>query len=147
MTDRLIALLQGRIPPGIYRLTGGTGGAAIAAMADRLGWRFAQLNGRQITTKAAFLEACAAALNFPTYFGKNWDALADNLRDLAWAPAGRGYLLLYEDAGCFAAAAPADFAVALEILRATVADWRATSTPMAVLLRRAGRAARLIPRL
>ena len=48
--------------------------------------------------------------------------------------------MLYDHAGEFAAANPADFAVALDILRSSVASWRDTATPMTVLLRGAGRA-------
>jgi hypothetical protein len=147
MNDRLTDLLTGHVSPGIYRLTQPTAAAEIARRAAQHGWRFARLDGRQIASKAAFLAAFAAALEFPAYFGRNWDALADSVRDLSWAPAERGYLALYEDAGVFAAAAPADFTVALEILRSAVASWRETATPMTILLRRAGRAAPLIPKL
>ncbi|MCX7668542.1 MAG: barstar family protein [Anaerolineae bacterium] len=147
MKDRLDDLLAGRVAPGLYRLSQPLTAAAIAARAGRYGWQLAQIKGRPIRSKAAFLDACAEALAFPAYFGHNWDALADCLRDLSWLPTAAGRLILYEDAGTFAAAAPADFAVALAILRAAVADWQDTSTPLAVLLRRAGRAAPLIPRL
>jgi hypothetical protein len=147
MNDRLTDLLAGRVAPGLYRLTQPTAADEIARLATRRGWRFARLAGRQITSKAAFLAACAAALDFPAYFGRNWDALADSVRDLSWAETERGYLVLYEDAGVFAAAAPADFMVALDILRSAVASWQETATPMTILLRRAGRAAPLIPRL
>jgi len=147
MTDRLTDLLAGLIPPGLYRLTQPLAAAEIARRAAQHGWRFAHLDGQQIASKPAFLAACAGALDFPGRFGKNWDALADSVRDLSWAPAERGYLVLYEDAGVFAAAAPADFLVALDILRSAVASWRETATPMTVLLRRTGRAARLISRL
>ncbi len=147
MNDRLTDLLTGHVKPGIYRLTQQTGVGEIAHTAARHGWRFAQLDGRQITSKAAFLESCAGALDFPKHFGNNWDALADSVRDLSWAPAEHGYLVLYDNASVFAAACPADFAVALDILRSAVASWRETSTPMTVLLRRAGRATALIPRL
>ena len=58
-----------------------------------------------------------------------------------------GYLVLYDDAGRFAAARPEEFAVALDVLRTAVERWRATETPMVVLLRGAGRAAPGAPRL
>lgn len=147
MKDRLDDLLAGRIPPGLYRLTQPLTIAEIAARAGRHGWHCARLEGRRIRSKTDFLDACAEALAFPAYFGRNWDALTDCLRDLSWLPAAAGHLVVYEDAGVFAATAPADFAVALDILRAAVADWRDTPTPLVVLFRRAGRAAALIPRL
>lgn len=40
------------------------------------------IDGRACRTRAAFLVAAARVLDFPEYFGHNWDALADCLRDL-----------------------------------------------------------------
>jgi Barstar (barnase inhibitor) len=147
MSETLTDLFEGRVEPGIYRLTSRARAGAIGVKAARHGWRFIHLDGRHIATKAGFLRASAAALDFPAYSGRNWDALVDNLRDLAWAPAEAGYLVLYDHAGVFAAENPADFAVALDILRSTVASWRGTDTPMTVLLRGAGRAASAVPKL
>jgi hypothetical protein len=52
--------------------------------------------------KAALLERVARALQFPAWFGGNWDALEDCLTDLSWAPAP-GYVLLFEGAATIAA--------------------------------------------
>ena len=41
-----------------------------------------------IRSKAALLNAIAASLLFPDYFGENWDALDECIRDLSWLPAG-----------------------------------------------------------
>ncbi|MFC4592436.1 barstar family protein [Sphaerisporangium corydalis] len=41
----------------------------------------AVVDGRACRTRAAFFEEAARALRFPEYFGHNWDALADSLRD------------------------------------------------------------------
>ena len=40
------------------------------------------LDGTKITSKESFLKEIAEALEFPDYFGHNWDALEDCLRDL-----------------------------------------------------------------
>jgi RNAse (barnase) inhibitor barstar len=40
------------------------------------------IDGRACRARAAFLAEAARALDFPAYFGHNWDALADCLRDL-----------------------------------------------------------------
>jgi hypothetical protein len=147
MSVELQNLLSGARPPGIYRLTLRGGRAGIAALAGQRGWQFFHLDARQIASKGDFLRACAQTLGFPSYFGNNWDALEDSLRDLAWAPAEHGYLVLIDAAGHFAAAAPGDFRVALDILRTAVDYWRSTPTPMAVLLRGAGRSVRDVPKL
>jgi len=147
MSDRLDALLAGEATPGLYRWISRSSAARVARRAEQLGWRCFLLDGEQITSKESFLRACATALRLPAYFGHNWDALEDCLRDLAWAPAERGYLLLYDDAGRFARAKPAEFAVALSILGDAVRSWRGAPTPMAVLLRGLGRARIEMPAL
>jgi hypothetical protein len=45
------------------------------------GWRVVVIDGRRCATKASLLAELAAALHFPTWFGRNWDALVDCLRD------------------------------------------------------------------
>jgi RNAse (barnase) inhibitor barstar len=47
--------------------------------------------------KDEFLTRIAEAFQFPDYFGTNWDALRDSLRDLVWVPAS-GYVLLVRGA-------------------------------------------------
>ncbi len=48
--------------------------------------------------KEALLERVARSLEFPRWFGGNWDALEDCLTDLSWSKAG-GHVLLIEGAG------------------------------------------------
>jgi len=36
--------------------------------------------------KSQLLDALKEGLQFPAYFGNNWDALADVMRDLQWLP-------------------------------------------------------------
>lgn len=51
--------------------------------------------------RRAILRRFAAALDFPAWFGGNWDALADCLDDLTWRPASAGRVLLVDGlAGC-----------------------------------------------
>lgn len=145
MNTRIADLLGGVRAPGVYRLRSRAGEPAIADWANQSGWRFFHLDGRRIATKNDLLAACAAAMDFPSTFGQNWDALADSLRDLSWAPAARGYLVLYDGVGRLASAQPQDLAVALDIFQDAVDFWRATPTPMTVLLRDAGRSLRQIP--
>jgi RNAse (barnase) inhibitor barstar len=38
-------------------------------------------DGRACRTRAAFFEEVARVLRLPGYFGRNWDALTDSLRD------------------------------------------------------------------
>jgi RNAse (barnase) inhibitor barstar len=43
--------------------------------------------------KMSTMEAIAAALSFPGYFGRNLDALYDCLTDLSWLPCGEHVLI------------------------------------------------------
>jgi hypothetical protein len=65
------------------------------------------VRGRKATTAAAFFDEAAAALQFPDYFGENWDALHDCLDDLAWLHADAIVLGLL-DAGRLLAGSPSD---------------------------------------
>jgi len=49
-----------------------------------------------IDTKETLLAAVGSALRFPEYFGGNWDALSDLLRDLSWIKYRRVILLHQE---------------------------------------------------
>jgi len=45
-----------------------------------------------IDNKERLLDAIASAMQFPDYFGRNWQALIDCLHDMRWSPAN-GYVL------------------------------------------------------
>jgi RNAse (barnase) inhibitor barstar len=50
-----------------------------------------------IRSKQKLLNVLAGRLRFPRYFGHNWDALEDCLRDLSWLPGGRPVIIVQED--------------------------------------------------
>jgi hypothetical protein len=54
------------------------------------------VNASAIHTEESLLSAIATAMNFPSYFGMNWDALDECLRDLSWLDP-KGVLLIMED--------------------------------------------------
>jgi RNAse (barnase) inhibitor barstar len=95
------------------------------------------IQGSEIQSKDAFLKAVGSSLDFPGYYGENWDALEDCLTDLSWIPA-KGYCLLFDHAGEFARAAPGEFSTALAVLRAAGDFWATQKSPMWILLRDRG---------
>jgi RNAse (barnase) inhibitor barstar len=51
------------------------------------------LDGNDVLDKLSAMDAIAAALSFPDYFGRNLDALYDCLTDLSWLPPGEHALI------------------------------------------------------
>ncbi|MSQ71585.1 MAG: hypothetical protein EXR27_09895 [Betaproteobacteria bacterium] len=109
--------------------------------------------------KADFLKKMAQALRFPDWFGNNWDALADCLKDLSWledsaaAAAGaatgtasgtatgfstlalvKGYVLVLEKSKHFGAAHRHEFDEAMDLLGEVADYWRIGGTPFWTLI-------------
>lgn len=107
---------------GVYHLPqGGTVELALAAKQLDFWWISVDLSHAR--SKEDLLTILAQGLNFPSWFGNNWDALADCLTDLSWHPA-EGYVLVLEQADSLRAAAEADFLTLLAILSDVAEYWR-----------------------
>jgi len=73
--------------------------------------------------KEGLLQNIARALDFPDWFGGNWDALEDCLTDLSWR-AAEGYVLLFEGAK------PGDeLGVLIDVLRTAAEHWAGRGKP------------------
>jgi RNAse (barnase) inhibitor barstar len=107
--------------------------AALQAGAERGGLAWLTVDLAPAGEKVRFLADCARDLKFPETFGANWDALADCLQDLSWRPAP-GYVVRFANAQVFAAAAPRDFATAVEILGDAARYWRDRGKAFIVLV-------------
>jgi RNAse (barnase) inhibitor barstar len=107
---------------GLYRVTD------VAAIPGAV-----RLSGRQLTDKAAMLEAVSTALRFPDYFGFNWDALDECLCDLSWHDGP--VALLVEDAAVPEEQAPEAWDILLDALAGAARFWRAEGRPFSVFLR------------
>ena len=73
--------------------------------------------------KGALIERVARALEFPAWFGGNWDALEDCLSDLSWST-GDGHVLLIENAE-----ASDERGILVDILRSAAAFWAERGRP------------------
>jgi RNAse (barnase) inhibitor barstar len=67
---------------------------------DESGFLVFDIRVTHIGTKEALWSALAKEMRFPEYFGMNWDALDECLRDMSWLPA-KGYVLFLRDARRF----------------------------------------------
>jgi len=54
------------------------------------------IRGWKCGTVERLHDEVGAALQFPAYYGENWDAMDECLRDLSWAPAGALLLVLLD---------------------------------------------------
>jgi barstar (barnase inhibitor) len=114
---KLIGRLQDPKRSGVYRTarvdeildaTRGTG-IAVARIA--------------FAPKEGLLQNIARALDFPDWFGGNWDALEDCLTDLSWRDAD-GFVLL------FSGAKPGDeLGVLIDVLRTAAEHWAGRGKP------------------
>lgn len=86
------------------------------------GFVLKSLKGTKCKTPAALFSEFAKVLEFPDYFGHNWDALEECLADLEWMPA-KGYVLLLSDAEQILSQDEEDYATLLEILSDAGEAW------------------------
>ncbi len=128
----LAALLAGRKDPGIYTWHGAFGAPDVRHTVEHAGWHFAHVDGWHGDTKREFMEDIGEALGFPEHFGKNFDALADCLRDVK-AGEGNGTLLLWDGWGPFARHEEDAFEKIIKVLDERVSAQH--GGPFAVLLR------------
>ncbi len=86
---RLAVLVDGSRPAGVYAGApdGALAGTLVAALRAR-GLAAWHLDTTGVATKHGFLASCGDDLSLPTWFGRNWDALVDALRDLPVPAAG-----------------------------------------------------------
>ncbi len=133
MSKLQLALTQERIP-GMYRFDSRATVEFLRNEADTAGWQLFYLDGAKVRDKKSFLAKAARALNFPAYFGHNWDAFEECVNDLSWAPAS-GYILLFQAPERLIKNARADWEIAVEILSTAIENWNELGVPFYVLLR------------
>ena len=116
---------------GIFFVTAGDI-ATLRMAAHDAGLDAVRIDLRGCTDKATLLLRMANALEVPAGQGRNWDALADQLRDLSWRPdpdGRRGHVLLFDDAHDLRDADEASFDTLLEILEDAAAEWSDAELP------------------
>ncbi|MEU6806204.1 barstar family protein [Streptomyces neyagawaensis] len=109
-------------------------GSTLAEVLGAGDWLHVELDLTGVTDKPAFMDRCARALDLPDYFGRNWDALADCLTDLSWAPPVRGRLVVITGWREYALAEPNDWSIAQEVFAEAVDRWTGTGTDLRVVL-------------
>ncbi len=120
--SKLLQRLSDASRSGVYRAAS-SDDILDAAQGSPLG--IARISLAGASGKQALMERVARALEFPRWFGGNWDALEDCLTDLSWSKAG-GHVLLIEGAEELAAD---DAGIFAEILASAAAWWAERGRP------------------
>ena len=121
-------LLQQSARAGVHRLPPAAA-PEIEAVAGRLGFAVFHVDLEGCTDKAALLTRIAAVLQFPDWFGHNWDALGDCLADMGWHPAP-GYVVFLNRTERLPDALAEDFAIALDIFADAARELARAARPM-----------------
>jgi len=77
------------------------------AFLDRFGYERVELDGRRMTSRLDAHAELARAFDFPDYYGKNWDAFNDCMRDVVHDHDGTRFAVLWRHVEAAASAAPA----------------------------------------
>jgi hypothetical protein len=101
---------------GVYRTSAA---ATVVAAAREGGVDIARIDGARDV-----IRRIAEALDFPAWFGGNWDALEDCLGDLSWRKGAGGHVVLF-------AAYPRgdELGVLLDVLRSSAQYWAERGRP------------------
>lgn len=82
------------------------------------------LSAGRMTTQARLFDEIAQTLRFPSYFGRNWDALDECLHDLDWLRAPSYALIITDAERLLRDEPPRALAVLLSILARAARTWR-----------------------
>ncbi len=125
-------VLRDAADAGVYHLPM-QGMPELLAASESMRFALFRVDLGQVKDKAAFFERLALALQFPEWFGHNWDALQDCLADMSWLPA-EGYVVILERCDAFRADGGEDFATMLQVFDAAADAWREENVPFWTLV-------------
>jgi RNAse (barnase) inhibitor barstar len=119
---KLLGRMKDASRSGVYRATGDP---VVLEVAGEAGLDVIAVSLAAARDKDSLMTTLAQALDFPKWFGANWDALEDCLSDLSWRDAP-GWVLVFHD---FDALSRDDLGVLLEVLRSAAQFWAARGRP------------------
>ena len=137
MTAAVDRLLSGEVAPGVYRMDMTLRPATICRQVESASWQCAYLDGSILFDKKSLLRRFAAALDFPDYFGLNWDALDECMSEPGLIH-GDGLVLLYDHAAVLYANFPRDWTIFFDIVSSAIQYWRGNEKSVYFILRNYG---------
>ena len=106
---------------------------SLKALWTRSGIQVYDIQGAAIQSKLELLDAMAATLDFPDYFGRNWNAADECLRDMPWV-SGQRVVLLVRDARRLMGNETVEFDIFLDVVTDAAELWRADGVQMKTVL-------------
>lgn len=107
---------------------------ALVETAESLKFFVADISLDGASDKVELMERLADGLHIPSWFGGNWDGLADVLRDLSWLPANDGVLIVLRGASELRDTEPEEFNTLLDVANEAAFIWSDDGKPFWVLL-------------
>ena len=121
---------------GVYHLTADP--REFAAEAAAAGLAVYRVDIGHAHGKKDFLDLVAKAMQFPDWFGGNWDAFADCLKDLSWTESAdlrvKGWVVILEKSKHYCAGHRHDFEEAIGALADAAEFWRGEGRPLWTLI-------------
>lgn len=97
--------------------------SAVRVSARELGFAYLVVQCRWIRAEDDLFDAFGRDLGFPAYFGHNWNAVADCLRDWSWIPA-KGYVLTLLQCGQLGTLPAPALDAFTTTIETVIAEWR-----------------------
>ena len=117
----------------VYRVTQGIQLNEVKQIALSQGLAFFEVDLAKVTSKEDFLSTISKALNFPSYFGMNWDAFEECLTDFEWCVAN-GYVIVLREIEAFSQNVPKELTVAINIFKSAAKYWKTQKKPLFVII-------------
>jgi hypothetical protein len=95
----------------------------LLSASNDIGFTVFELDASRVRTPDDLMSELARVVQFPSYFGRNWDATLDLLTDLSWIPA-KGYALIITASDELARIGTQDLIRFVQVLGATIHVWR-----------------------
>lgn len=127
-----LALLKNADASGVYFLPAPRR-TAIESSGSRLHFKVLAADISEYSSAPKALYQLGSALNFPIWYGANFDALFDCLTDPDWQPA-KGHVLLISGISQLRTADPDDFATLIEVFKAAAEARRELQSPFWILI-------------
>lgn len=126
-------LFQSEAASGVYRLYRDQNIHEVEKAAGLHGLLFINIDLSGVSAKEGFLKTVARSLQFPAYFGMNWDAFEECLTDLSWYRA-KGFAIVFKDIRAFSENDRKESGMARKILKSAAAFWKKQNTPFYVFM-------------